>query len=252
MADFLPLAALGQRIMVWGPSNAGKSTLAVAIANKLAMPAMHVDLFRHLPDTDWVQRTDEDFAALHDAAIQQERWVMDGNYSALMPQRLARATGIILLGDNRWANLARYLRRTLFQKRTRPGSLAGNKDSLKWEMVTGSSSLRRATSRAIGWSCQRPGCPSSRPDRWANSKRFTRHGGSVSSGTTRPAQSVPSLVNSSSGGLRHSFALAAASWNNNSVLLHAMGFVFQRGKSIEGNRARSAPSCSTCGDVTQL
>jgi adenylate kinase family enzyme len=235
MAHFLPLAALGQRIMVSGPSNAGKSTLAVAIANKLAMPAMHVDLFRHLPDTDWVQRTDEDFAALHDAAIQQERWVMDGNYSALMPQRLARATGIILLGDNRWANLARYLRRTLFQKRTRPGSLAGEKDSL-----------------AIGWSCQRPGYPSSRPDRWPNSKRFTRHGGSVSSGTSRPAQSVPSSVNSSSGGLRHSFALAAASWNNNSVLLHAMGFVFRRGKSIEGNQARSAPSCSTCGDVTQL
>jgi len=135
MANFLPLAALGPRIMVCGPSNAGKSTLAVAIGNKLAMPAMHVDLFRHLPDTDWVQRTDEDFAALHDAAIQQERWVMDGNYSTLMPQRLARATGIILLGDNRWANLARYLRRTLFQKRTRPGSLAGDKDSLKWEMV---------------------------------------------------------------------------------------------------------------------
>ena len=60
---------------------------------------------------------------------------MDGNYSALMPQRIARATGIILLGDNRWSNLVRYLRRTLFEKRSRPGSLAGDKDSLKWEMI---------------------------------------------------------------------------------------------------------------------
>jgi adenylate kinase family enzyme len=121
--------------MVCGPSNAGKSTLAVALASKLGCDAFHVDLFRHLPDTDWVQRSDADFVALHDAAILGDRWVTDGNYSQLMPQRMARATGIILLGDSRWANLRRYLWRTLFEKRARPGSLAGDKDSLKWEMI---------------------------------------------------------------------------------------------------------------------
>ena len=135
MTDFPPLASLGERIMICGPSNSGKSTLAVALARKLGSEAFHVDLFRHLPDTDWVQRSDEEFAALHDEAILKERWVMDGNYSKLMPQRFARATGIILLGDSRWANFARYLRRTLFERRQRPGSLAGDKDSIKWEMV---------------------------------------------------------------------------------------------------------------------
>ena len=135
MVSFPPLASLGERIMICGPSNAGKSTLAVALARKLGSEAFHVDLFRHLPDTDWVQRSDEEFSALHDAAILKDRWVMDGNYSKLMPQRMARATGIILLGDNRWANFARYVRRTLFEKRQRPGSLAGDKDSIKWEMV---------------------------------------------------------------------------------------------------------------------
>ena len=131
----MPLEALGQRIMVCGPSNAGKSTLAVALARKLGATPFHVDLFRHQPDTNWVQRPDEEFAALHDAAIQTDRWVMDGNYSTLMPQRFAHATGIILLGDNRWANFRRYVWRTLFQKRSRPGSLAGDKDSIKWEVI---------------------------------------------------------------------------------------------------------------------
>jgi adenylate kinase family enzyme len=135
MTKLLPLSELGSRIMICGPSNAGKSTLAVALAKKLGCEAFHLDLFRHLPDTDWVERPNEEFAALHDAAILSERWVMDGNYSGLMPQRMARATGIILLGDNRWANFARYVRRTLFEKRQRPGSLAGDKDSIKWEMV---------------------------------------------------------------------------------------------------------------------
>jgi len=133
--DFPKLETLGERVMICGPSNAGKSTLAVALARKMGAEAFHVDLFRHLPGTNWVQRPDEEFAALHDAAILGDRWVMDGNYSRLMPQRLARATGIILLGDGRWANFGRYLRRTLFEKQSRPGSLAGDKDSIKWEMV---------------------------------------------------------------------------------------------------------------------
>ncbi len=135
MGEFLPLAALGERVMICGPSNSGKSTLCVALARRMQAEAFHLDLFRHLPGTNWVQRSDAEFAALHDEAIARPRWVMDGNYSALMPQRMARATGIILLGDNRWANFSRYLRRTLFQKHTRVGSLAGDKDSIKWEMV---------------------------------------------------------------------------------------------------------------------
>jgi adenylate kinase family enzyme len=130
----LPLAALGRRIMICGPSNAGKSTLAVALARQLGVPAVHLDQFRFLPNTDWQQRPDADFAALHDAAVLGEGWMMDGNYSALMPKRLARATGIILLSDDRWANLARYFRRTLFE-RYRPGSLEGARDSVKWAMI---------------------------------------------------------------------------------------------------------------------
>lgn len=134
-APLPPLETLGARIMICGPSNAGKSTLAVALARKLGVEPFHLDLFRHLPDTDWVQRSDAEFLALHDAAIEAERWVMEGNYSALLPRRFTRATGIILLGDGRWPNFARYVRRTLFEKTARPGSLAGDRDSLKWEMV---------------------------------------------------------------------------------------------------------------------
>lgn len=129
-----PLSHFGQRIMICGPSSSGKSTLAVAIGQKLGLPAIHLDLLRHLPNTDWVQRPDVEFYRLHDEAILGESWVMDGNYSVLKPQRLKRATGIILLGGNRWASLARYLRRTLFEP-DRAGNLDGALDSIKWDMV---------------------------------------------------------------------------------------------------------------------
>jgi adenylate kinase family enzyme len=133
-SEIPPLSTLGRRIMICGPSNSGKSTLAVAIGRRLGIPAIHLDRLRHLENTDWRQRPDDEFARLHERAVAGTEWVMDGNYSKLFPVRLERATGIILISDNRVANFARYLRRTLFEKQ-RPGNLEGAADSLKWEMV---------------------------------------------------------------------------------------------------------------------
>ncbi|WP_411969524.1 hypothetical protein [Mesorhizobium sp. CA10] len=59
---------------------------------------------------------------------------MDGNYSGCMPQRLRRATGLILLDISTAASLLRYLRRTLFEK-DRLGALEGGRDSIKWDMI---------------------------------------------------------------------------------------------------------------------
>jgi adenylate kinase family enzyme len=131
----LPLHSLGERIVVLGPSNAGKSTLAVAISKKLSLPAVHLDQLQHLPQTDWQARTEAEFAALHNAAILGDRWIMEGNYSRLMPQRLARATGAILITSNQWLRLSRYFKRTLINRSGRAGHLEGAKDSIKWEMI---------------------------------------------------------------------------------------------------------------------
>jgi adenylate kinase family enzyme len=134
VSAFPPLADFGPRIMICGTSNTGKSTLAHAIGRAADLTVVHLDQLRFLPHTDWQDRPEAEFKALHDDAILGERWVMEGNYSRHFPQRLARATGIILVSDNRWANLARYVRRTLFEKE-RIGNLEGNRDSLKWDMV---------------------------------------------------------------------------------------------------------------------
>jgi adenylate kinase family enzyme len=128
------LQDLGPRICILGPSNSGKSTLAAAIGEACGLEVIHLDLLHHLPNTDWVPRPKAEFTALHDAAIQGERWVMDGNYSRLFPQRFARATGVILLDIPTSTSLLRYFRRTLFEK-DRIGALDGRKDSVKWLMI---------------------------------------------------------------------------------------------------------------------
>jgi adenylate kinase family enzyme len=130
----IALPELGDRICIMGPSNSGKSTLANAIAWKTGAQAIHLDVLHHLPGTDWTPRPYEDFRRLHDDAIMTPRWVIDGNYSKLLPQRLARATGFVLLDVSAPLSLVRYIRRSLFS-RWRIGALEGNQDSVKWDML---------------------------------------------------------------------------------------------------------------------
>jgi hypothetical protein len=48
-----PPASLGPRIAIFGPSNAGKSTLAVAMSKRLNIPAIHLDQLKFIPNTNW-------------------------------------------------------------------------------------------------------------------------------------------------------------------------------------------------------
>jgi adenylate kinase family enzyme len=128
------LSELGERICILGPSNSGKSTLAEAIARKSGLKAVHLDQLYHLPNTDWKMRPAVEFLALHDEAIADDRWVIDGNYSKCFPQRFQRATGIILLDISTAASLFRYVRRTVFASR-KIGALEGGQDSLKLAML---------------------------------------------------------------------------------------------------------------------
>ena len=59
---------------------------------------------------------------------------MDGNYSRLLPARLARATGVIRLELPTVVSLYRYARRSWFE-RGRVGALEGGRDSVKWVMI---------------------------------------------------------------------------------------------------------------------
>ncbi|MET3897304.1 adenylate kinase family enzyme [Devosia sp. UYZn731] len=146
MQTFPPLASLGTRIVILGPSNSGKSTLAVALGNALDVPAIHLDRLRHLPNTNWQARSNDDFAKLHDEAILAPGWVMEGSYSKLAPQRLRRATGIIVVTDGLMTRYRRYFHRTLFQS-TRVGALDGGQDTVNWTMISWLWKSRNAASK---------------------------------------------------------------------------------------------------------
>lgn len=154
----MQLSALGDRICVLGPSNSGKSTLADVLAQKLNVPAVHLDRLHHKPFTDWQPRPPGEFAELHAAAIATDRWVMDGNYSRFFPQRFQRATGIILLDVSTLTSVTRYLRRTL-SNGPRIGGLDGGRDSVKLDMLHHIAVVQRKNRKRYAAICSTIGLP---------------------------------------------------------------------------------------------
>jgi adenylate kinase family enzyme len=92
-ADRTP--ALTKRWLIVGSGGSGKSTLARAMSEILGLPVIHLD--RHFwragwdptPRSEWSDRVVELSAA--------DEWVMDGNYSGTISDRLPRAEAVILL-----------------------------------------------------------------------------------------------------------------------------------------------------------
>lgn len=129
------LSELGDRICILGPTNSGKSTLASAIAREIGTEAIFLDRLYHRPGPGWRPRPAAEFERLHDAAIAGPRWVMDGNYSRLLPKRLERATGFILLDISAPRSLVRYLRRSLFEGGRQIGGVGESGDAVTWAML---------------------------------------------------------------------------------------------------------------------
>lgn len=100
-----------ERVLIVGSPGSGKSFLARRLAAATGLPAVHLD--RHYWDADWTEPSPEVWRARLTALVDTPCWIIDGNYSATLSLRLARADTAIFLDVPRSVCLARVLRRTL-------------------------------------------------------------------------------------------------------------------------------------------
>lgn len=132
----MKLELLGKRICIIGTSAAGKSTLAQQLGNHLNVAICHLDQIAHLPHTTWQARDRELMKQDHQAfLIQHDQWIIEGNYSYSMPERLAQATSVIWLDFSRWNSVYRYIKRCLSNQPNRAGNLDGATQQFSWKMV---------------------------------------------------------------------------------------------------------------------
>jgi adenylate kinase family enzyme len=139
MDKTLNLDNLGKRICIIGRSCSGKSTLADTLAAHLQLPLLHLDQIAFIPHTNWQRCPDEDFIKAHEAFLNaHDEWVIEGNYSITMEERLKRATSVIFADYARESYLWHYIKRCVqscFAPHSRIGAMQGAKAEFNWDMV---------------------------------------------------------------------------------------------------------------------
>lgn len=118
-----------QRIVIIGSSCAGKTTLARQLSEALSLPHIELDGLHFLPQ--WQTRTTEDFRAVTEKAVSQERWVLDGNYSIVRDIVWSRATHIIWLKYPFPLVMRRCLRRTILRAWNQEELFSGNYETFR-------------------------------------------------------------------------------------------------------------------------
>ena len=89
-----------RRITVVGNSGSGKSTLSEWLGKELKIPVRHLDLI--LWQANWVCRTKEEFAVLHDAWIEESTWIVEGvGHWSTLAKRFIAADFIVFLDTPR-------------------------------------------------------------------------------------------------------------------------------------------------------
>jgi len=84
-----------RRVSIVGTSGSGKTTLARTLSRVMALPHYELDALNWLPD--WKARPSEEFKKLVHEKIEQEKWVIEGNYSKIREDIWNKATHVIWL-----------------------------------------------------------------------------------------------------------------------------------------------------------
>lgn len=123
------------KIAIIGYSGSGKSTLARLLADFYQIPVLFLDTVHF--QTGWAERDKEEERSIVRHFMQQESWVIDGNYNALyQKERLEQADQIIFLGFPRRVCIIRAFKRYFHFKNTTRESMAdGCIEKIDFEFV---------------------------------------------------------------------------------------------------------------------
>lgn len=83
------------RIIVIGAPGSGKTFLSERLAPYFDGPVIHIDQI--LWEDDKISLSDEELQRKLDAIIKKQKWLIDGTYLRILPERISRASLIIYL-----------------------------------------------------------------------------------------------------------------------------------------------------------
>jgi adenylate kinase family enzyme len=118
-----------KKIVIVGTSGSGKTTLARKLANQLGQKNIDLDDLYWLPN--WVERSPEDFKERVFEVLDNDSWIIAGNYGIVRDKIWEQADTIIWLNYSFPVVFGRALKRTLVRSITKEEILNGNKESIR-------------------------------------------------------------------------------------------------------------------------
>ncbi len=109
-----------ERIIIFGFSGGGKSTLARKMGEILGIEPTHFDRLHWLPN--WVESTREYKREMIKPVLERDKWIIEGNYCHIYWQeRLELADTVIFIDVNRFTCLWQAWKRSrVYKGKTRP------------------------------------------------------------------------------------------------------------------------------------
>lgn len=124
------MAELGvQRVLIYGVTGSGKTTLAARLSAITGLPWHAVDELTWEPG--WVGVPDDVQCERIAAICAGDEWILDTAYGKWREIPLARAELIVALDYPRWLSLGRLLRRTVARIVDRRPICNGNRETLR-------------------------------------------------------------------------------------------------------------------------
>ncbi|MFR4248582.1 MAG: DNA topology modulation protein [Leuconostoc lactis] len=107
------------KFMIIGCGGSGKSTLARKLSDKMDVPVFHLDAL--LWHDNWEMSSKDEQRHIINNVLDKDQWIIDGNYSATLDMRVAKADTIIFIDRSRVMCLYNVLKRYIHYKgRSRP------------------------------------------------------------------------------------------------------------------------------------
>jgi adenylate kinase family enzyme len=124
-----------KKILIIGSSGAGKSTFARRLGEATGLPVIHLD--RLFWNAGWVETPKEEWRERVEKFLREnDRWIMDGNFSGTMEMRMTAADTVIFLETPRTVCIYRILKRVVFYRPgKRPDMADGCDERFNWEFL---------------------------------------------------------------------------------------------------------------------
>ena len=148
------------RILIYGVTGSGKTTLATQLSQKLGLPFRSVDDLAWEPG--WKMKSEEEQRKLFTELCSQETWILDSAYGIWLDVAESRATAIIALDYPRWFSLGRLAIRTCRRAVDKKPVCNGNVET--WRQVFSRDSI-------ISWHFRSYGSKRRRIYEWVEAER---------------------------------------------------------------------------------